>query len=110
MYWVKIKKQTFYEVKKLKDEKQIFNKIDKVELYILLRINYEVLKNFPNRPNHPLFSLVVLSLLSSNRSLISFFLLFFEIGNFLFFFSFLNRKLTINRGSLFNKKLLFYYY
>ena len=39
MYWVKIKKQTFYEVKKLKDEKQIFNKIDKVELYILLRIN-----------------------------------------------------------------------
>ena len=39
MYWVKIKKQTFDEVKKLKDEKQIFNKIDKVELYILLRIN-----------------------------------------------------------------------
>ena len=39
MYWVKIKKQTFYEVKKLKDEKQIFNKNDKVELYILLRIN-----------------------------------------------------------------------
>ena len=39
MYWVKIKKQTFYEVKKLKDKKQIFNKIDKVELYILLRIN-----------------------------------------------------------------------
>ena len=39
MYWVKIKKKTFYEVKKLKDEKQIFNKIDKVELYILLRIN-----------------------------------------------------------------------
>ena len=39
MYWVKIKKQTFYEVKKLKDEKKFFNKIDKVELYILLRIN-----------------------------------------------------------------------